>query len=278
MTRWGKCLAAALVVVLAFGVNAAAKDAVSFGETTFSKINANTWTVAIPLSISNTKNLAAIDIPLRFGSPGDGIDLREVDFESGRAHYFDLKAAVIDNEEKTVLIGLLWMANLPAKPELKIGDGHLATLIFEVTDPNVEAITLEPFRLENPGRELSFVYTEVGADGVLRVGELTPEYGPASFPVAAAGGSIPENWALHQNYPNPFNASTAISFALPRDSHVRLDVYNILGQRVATLADEFMDAGEHRVIWSDDSNASGVYFYRLQADDFTATRKMTLLK
>ncbi len=278
MTRWGKCLAAALVVVLALGANATAKDAVTFGETILAKITPNTRTVTIPISISNTKNLAAVDLPLRFGSPGDGINLLEVDFESGRAHYFDLKVALIDNEEKTVIIGLLWMSNLPMKPELKIGDGLLTTLNFEVTDPTIEAITLVPTKFQDPDRELSFIYTEVGDDGVLRVDQLTPEFGEATFPLATAGPKIPEKWALLQNYPNPFNASTLISFDLPRDSHVRLDVYNILGQRVATLADDFMVAGNHSVTWSDDAIASGVYFYRLQADDFTATRKMTLLK
>ena len=99
----------------------------------------------------------------------------------------------------------------------------------------------------------------------------------------AAKGFVPTSYALNQNYPNPFNPSTEIAFALPQSGHVTLTVYNILGQAVKTLADEEMSAGPHQVTWDGSANggsvaASGIYFYRLQANDFVATKKMTLLK
>jgi len=279
MTRWGKCLAMALVLVVAVAGTASAKNALTFGDSQ-SKLNpmTNSTTVTIPLDISNTKDLAAIDLPLKFGVPGDGINLLDVNFEDGRAHYFDVKVANIDNENKTVIIGLLWMAYHPDKAELATGEGHLATLTFEVTDPLITEIVLEPTEFTNPHHSVSFIYNEIGSDGLLHVNQLQPDLVGGKAPVAAGKPLMPTEWALNQNYPNPFNASTLISFALPEPTHVRLDVYNILGQKIVTLKDEVMEAGYHNVTWNDDSNASGMYFYRLKTEQFTETRKMTLLK
>ena len=96
-------------------------------------------------------------------------------------------------------------------------------------------------------------------------------------------GSLPQEYALYQNYPNPFNASTVIAFDLPYNSHVTITVYNVLGQQVTTLVDGRLPAGNHRVTWNGTSSsgtsvASGIYYYRLRADGFTATRKMILVK
>ncbi|GEM_PF-1484682 len=90
--------------------------------------------------------------------------------------------------------------------------------------------------------------------------------------------STPASFALHQNYPNPFNPVTQISFALPYAASVRLEVYNIMGQKVTTLLDETLQAGEHSAMWDGSTVASGVYFYRLDAGEFSETRKMMLLK
>ncbi|MBU0983807.1 MAG: T9SS type A sorting domain-containing protein [candidate division Zixibacteria bacterium] len=90
---------------------------------------------------------------------------------------------------------------------------------------------------------------------------------------------MPTVFALNQNYPNPFNPTTEISFSLPEASTVRLEVYNVAGQRVATLvSSEKYSAGNHTVTWDANGTASGVYFYRLEAGNFTDSRKMILLK
>jgi hypothetical protein len=115
--------------------------------------------------------------------------------------------------------------------------------------------------------------------------------------VASSGKEqVPTDFSLYQNYPNPFNPSTTIRYALPTRSHVRLTVFNTLGQRVATLVDEENDAGYHEVQLSAKSGtpfggdgaqlSSGVYFYRLQAADvaassgqsFVQTRRLVLIK
>ncbi|MCK4462596.1 MAG: PD40 domain-containing protein [candidate division Zixibacteria bacterium] len=100
----------------------------------------------------------------------------------------------------------------------------------------------------------------------------------ATIGEAAKGGSLPTEFSLSQNYPNPFNPVTTISFSLPVVSHVTLEVYNVMGQRVTTVADGFYEAGVHACEWDGSSVASGVYFYRIETDAYTETKKMMLLK
>lgn len=94
---------------------------------------------------------------------------------------------------------------------------------------------------------------------------------------------VPESFTLDQNYPNPFNPSTTIAFTLPAAADVQLDVFNLLGERVRTLASGTLAAGVHEIEWNGtndrgDAVASGVYFYRLSSAEETQTRKMLLAK
>jgi len=89
---------------------------------------------------------------------------------------------------------------------------------------------------------------------------------------------LPSEFALSGNYPNPFNANTLISYELPTDAHVKLEVYNISGQKVATVVDGQQEAGYRSVIWDASEVSSGVYFYKLTTGDFTDTRRMMLVK
>ena len=89
---------------------------------------------------------------------------------------------------------------------------------------------------------------------------------------------LPKSIQLSQNHPNPFNASTVIKYELPHQSQVMIDIYDILGRRVAILYDGLQLAGHHQVIWDASDFSSGVYFYKLQAGDFNETQKMILLK
>ena len=85
-------------------------------------------------------------------------------------------------------------------------------------------------------------------------------------------------YALDQNYPNPFNPTTAIQFSLEKPGKTVLEIYNTLGQKVATLVNGELSAGAHRYQWNASGLASGVYFYRLQSNEFVATKKMLLVK
>ena len=89
---------------------------------------------------------------------------------------------------------------------------------------------------------------------------------------------LPMEYALYQNYPNPFNPTTRIRFDLRERSHVLLEVYNILGQKVVTLLDRSMDAGRYNADFDATRLASGVYFYRITANNFTDLKKMILIR
>ncbi len=94
---------------------------------------------------------------------------------------------------------------------------------------------------------------------------------------------VPTSFTLEQNFPNPFNPSTTIRFAVPKRTQVTLTVYNTLGQRVATLVNEAKNEGFYAIRWNGRSDqgfsvASGMYFYHITAGNFTASRKMLLIK
>ncbi|MGB7063090.1 MAG: S8 family serine peptidase [Candidatus Zixiibacteriota bacterium] len=107
--------------------------------------------------------------------------------------------------------------------------------------------------------------------------------GELNLDVAKGSESRPQRFSLSQNYPNPFNPRTSIRYALPQDAQVRLTIYNVLGQKVATLLDEPQSAG-FKTIWWDGKDAdgyevsSGVYFYRLTAGEFSEVKKMMMVK
>lgn len=97
------------------------------------------------------------------------------------------------------------------------------------------------------------------------------------------GNELPTKFDLRQNYPNPFNPSTKIEFDIPTKSHVKLTVYNVLGQEVNTLVNEEMTPGNKVVTWDGNSQngtkvSSGMYFYKIEAESFVSTKKMLLVK
>ena len=100
---------------------------------------------------------------------------------------------------------------------------------------------------------------------------------------APSASAIPDHFSLSQNYPNPFNPATEIEFAVPDPTVVRIRIFNIAGQLVRTVADGHYDIGSHHVKWDGKSNtgnsvSSGIYIYRMDAGNFSRTRKMLLVK
>ena len=95
--------------------------------------------------------------------------------------------------------------------------------------------------------------------------------------------AVPEEYYLTQNYPNPFNPTTTISFSVPSEGHVQVNVYDITGRLITTLVDRNMSEGYHHVVWDgkDISGldvSAGLYIYNLQAEGVSMTRKMVLMK
>jgi len=128
------------------------------------------------------------------------------------------------------------------------------------------------------GIQLMNAYRRVSVlpDGTVQVAEVEQFEGPEA-------DGVPTSFKLYQNHPNPFNTRTLISFDLPYSSPVKLEIFNMLGQRIDTLVDGHLAGGQHRVAWSgrdvnDNQVTSGVYFYSLTAGGFRQTGKMIFLK
>ncbi len=95
---------------------------------------------------------------------------------------------------------------------------------------------------------------------------------------AASTSDVPKEFSLAQNYPNPFNPATTIDYRLPVATRVRLTVYSLVGEEIATLVDAFQPAGTYDVRWNASQHASGMYMYRLTTDRFVTLKKLLLLK
>ncbi len=252
-----------------------AGNTVRFGEATF-----NDNIVTVPLIINNDQNLVAMDIPLEYS---DGVTLTDVTF-ANRVDYFDAKLANIDAKNNRVTIGLINMVyeQKPALSKAAVGDDAVvANLKFRIDDLSLTQFDINPFTSESPSHELSLVYNDY-SDGAPIVRTISPEFEGGTI-LWKPGAAIPDQFSLGQNVPNPFNPDTKIAYALPEAGFVNVEIYNILGQRVKTLVNEYQDAGNYTVTWNGDdeygsSVASGVYFYRFNSGQYKDIKKMVLMK
>jgi hypothetical protein len=96
--------------------------------------------------------------------------------------------------------------------------------------------------------------------------------------ITQPGNEIPLTYKVYDNYPNPFNPSTKIKFDLPKAGLVKLTVFDMLGREIETLVNENLSPGTYNAEWSAAKYSSGVYFYRIQADEFAEIKKMILVK
>jgi len=159
---------------------------------------------------------------------------------------------------------------------------YLDTTIYIMTEPQLFEFVLKKNTVNEPTTMLKWQFGQPGSvpvniwiDAVFatRVKDVAIKDEP----------SIPDEFILSQNYPNPFNPTTNITFGLPKESNVTIDVYNLMGQKVATLVNERINAGYHTVNWngrdaSGNRVTSGVYIYKITAGDFAKSKKMLLVK
>jgi hypothetical protein len=122
--------------------------------------------------------------------------------------------------------------------------------------------------------------TFVGAFGTTNWAAGWSQFNPINYNVGInqISSEVPFNYTLNQNYPNPFNPSTKINFALPKSSFVSLKVFDVTGREVANLVNEKLNVGTYAYEFNAGSLTSGIYFYRINADGFTETKKMMLIK
>jgi hypothetical protein len=160
-------------------------------------------------------------------------------------HYSDLQLKMYNGEERTISV--------------KYWD-----------DTSSDWVTIES-TVDEDNNNLTFTSTDVNNIFVLSADKVT----------SVNGGSdevVPTAFNLSQNYPNPFNPSTKITYSLGNNSNVTLNVYNIVGEKVATLVSGYQNAGVYTVNFDATHFSSGVYFYELKADAIRLVKKMSLLK
>jgi hypothetical protein len=157
-----------------------------------------------------------------------------------------------------------WLSVEPSNGTVEPGRSLELSINLDFSDTTLtpDSLYLGQIIVRNNSRETPSIPVTVG----LRSG------------VESGGESMPSTFALRQNYPNPFNSSTIFDFSLPAKTHVVLEVFNVLGEKVSVLIDKDFPAGKHILTWRPENLASGIYMYRLTAGEITKSCKLTLLK
>ncbi len=160
-----------------------------------------------------------------------------------------------------------------AKASLRLSQNNkfLAVLNMNIFKARVFAL-----RISNHISQSTAISLNYSADGVIDLIQYDD-----NIPVITPNIEdylIPKSYDLSQNYPNPFNPSTTIEYSIPKDANVSIKIYDVLGKEVATLVNDQKSAGTYIINWNASNFSSGLYFYRINAGEFTQTRKMFLVK
>ncbi|OGC79698.1 MAG: hypothetical protein A2W07_01205 [candidate division Zixibacteria bacterium RBG_16_43_9] len=241
--------------------------------------------VTLDVYVWNDQECGAITIPLVFPDTVSTLDVvcDSISFVGMRAAGASLKSDMsfcpecIENNKNRLQLFAVWFGT-----GLTAGSGPVARLYFSTGPSWNTALKVPVDTTQWPtsgGGSTGIAFTDVGGTAA-----WTPIFYRGALDVKDVNTPTkPTVFSLAQNYPNPFNPKTMIRFALPKDSWVKLEVYNILGQKVKTLVDEKLAAGVKEVEWDGRDGkglevASGIYFYRIKADDFSDVKKMVMLK
>lgn len=175
----------------------------------------------------------------------------------------------------------LWVSTTDSTPAAFLAnpDNYIETVVF-LPNPVYPSysdyyVDLIPYAGQNVF--IGFRYFQnVSSDGVFVQIDNVSYLGTVG--ITQNGTNIPDNFALHQNFPNPFNPTTKINFELSKSTNVKLTVFNSIGQVVMNIFEGFKPAGSYQAEFNGSSLSSGTYYYRLDTDFFTETKKMQLIK
>ena len=243
--------------------------------------------VGVPVRlINNPLEFCGLHIPLQVKSPYITVDSvsRIGNFLTAD---FDLMIRLIpDSDTLELAVFQKDFTQVPV-PYMPATDGLIGTIWVTVAPDAPLGVALIDSLciytlLGEPGNQFPYWKKVNGADrnsttimpGFIRGGVRVEQF----TDVADVDGLLPQVYGLRQNHPNPFNPSTAIGFALPRASEIRLRVFNLLGREVAVAAEGRFPAGDHEVTFDASACPSGVYLYRLEYAGGSLTRKMLLVK
>ncbi len=242
-------------------------------------VGAQGQSVSVEFQLFNETPLVEIRLPFTYSSADLQFD--SVSFAGTRGILAVNRQVQHNADSLQALISLDYFNATPLAP----GTGAIARVYFTISqgapngDITIDTTTflgLASLQVRSSVEFGDFIFTPLFTPGAITVDFTTDVVGDTD-PL------LPKVFALNQNYPNPFNPTTTIKFSLPKTAEIRLIVYNTLGQEVLRLAEGVFGAGEHIVSFdataaSGTSLASGIYFYRLEADGHALTRKMALLK
>lgn len=234
---------------------------------------------------NNTIDVSAMTLPLKFSSSAltfDSVSLQESVWGPDFTIY-----SIVDNVSRITKITILPSDIVCPLPSVSFVDGVVAELFFTVaSDASPHRVSIDSIYADNSLGNDVHVYTRIDISDNSGIGVYLPDFVAGDIEVLVPTGveddqfelSLPAEYELAQNYPNPFNPSTIISFSLPSAGFVNINVFNILGQQVVNLVEEYREAGVHQVEFDGANFPSGIYFYRLQHSGGSVTRKMTLVK
>ena len=237
--------------------------------------------VGVPIRLAGSSQaFCGIQIPVESGSPAVVID--SVSFAGSIKPSSMVGAAILSADRSSAMISFYPSFTPPPFASVSQSQGLLATAYVHVLpsappgtvafDTVCDLSALPVWRgvgFSDAQGQLLYLPSQVRSGAVKVI---------AATDVADSDPAMPAEFALAQNYPNPFNPTTTIEFSLPTAGPARLDIYNVLGQRVITLVDGRLEAGLHQVNFDASSIPSGVYFYRLSHVSGSLSRKMILLR
>lgn len=225
--------------------------------------------VTVPLKIENVRDAVAVQLDIL----AEGVYFAEATDQN-------TQMTIMQNFENEMLKVILFPTLNTEENTVQI-NAFSGTIELEITvgyDLNSLArckIRYPEFRIKNvviSDLEGKAMPVEIARD------EKDSETESAEEQLVKPTSPVPDEYMLIQNYPNPFNPETNIGYGLPEDANVNVTVFNIIGQEVITLVNAQQPAGYHTVQWDAGFLPSGVYFYRIAAGEFTATKKMVLMK
>lgn len=214
-----------------------------------------------PFMVMNPPEIAVVPDSVEAGvAVGDSVNTELIIINEGEALLsWNFSSENSDEEEAG------WIRAEPSGGAVTAGDSTFVTVTLDASDLSMD-VHQAHIRITSNDPDNS----EVTVPVELTVGDAVG--------IVNENSGIPDEFALMQNYPNPFNPVTVIEYQLPADGEVRLEVFDMVGRRVAVLIDELVQTGYHDVTFDASGMASGVYIYRLQTAGQIFTKKLTVIK
>ena len=241
---------------------------------TVSKIYLMNDTTAL-LNFTDSLGCTSIQVPLNAPNPHNSVVVMDVSgLPTASSQYVKVSSIVVSGLDglKSVSVGDTLRMSVKINPS----DAAINSVTWSVSDTILASINTDGLVTGKLTGKVDVIATAddgTGIQGKLKVTVTNP-----TGVNDEQGQNIPDTPFLEQNYPNPFNPNTKIVYSIPKTSFVTIKVYDMLGKEITTLINEEKPAGTYEIEFIGSSISSGVYFYTLNSDDFTSTRKFILIK